>query len=168
MLKHRLTIPLTLLVLAVTGVAISIYLTVVHYARVPLVCSTTGVVNCERVLSSPYSSVAGVPISAGGMVWFVVAGALVVPALMRRAEPGWLQPAQVVWSLLGLVTVIYLVGVEALALGVLCAWCTAVHILILLMLVLSVVRSPSEQSQQPAAGESPVAREKRQRTASGR
>jgi uncharacterized membrane protein len=141
---RRLAIPFILSAAAVAGMAISVYLTVVHYARVPLVCSTTGVVNCERVLSSFYSQVWGVPISVGGLLWFIVAAALALPALISRAEPAWLQPVQVLWSLLGLLTVIYLVGVEALALGVLCAWCTALHALILLTLVLSVVRTPGD------------------------
>lgn len=136
------TIPLALAAIGALGVALSIYLTVVHYARVPLICSTSGLINCERVLSSPYSSVAGIPISAGGLIWFAVSGGLAALALWVRREPAWLQPTQVVWSLFGLATVLYLVGVEALALGVICAWCTALHVLILTTLVLSVVRSP--------------------------
>lgn len=157
MARPRL-IPFLLLLAGIAGVAISIYLTVVHYARVPLVCSTNGVVNCERVLSSSYSSVAGVPLSAGGIVWFTVTAALGAVALARAPEPRWLQPAQVVWSLLGLVTVLYLVGVEVLALGVLCAWCTSLHVLILLTLILSIVRTPAledgrETAPQPARTE---------------
>jgi uncharacterized membrane protein len=136
--------PLALLLIGIAGIAISIYLTTVHYARVPLVCSTNGIVNCERVLSSPYSAVAGIPVSVGGIVWFAVSGALAVLALASAEEPVWLQPAQVVWSLVGLATVLYLVGVEALALGVICAWCTSLHVLIVATLLISLLRSPSE------------------------
>ena len=46
-----------LLALSLLGVAIAIYLTTVHYENVPLVCSESGLVNCTRVLSSPYSVV---------------------------------------------------------------------------------------------------------------
>jgi uncharacterized membrane protein len=136
--------PLLLLLIGIAGVAISIYLTTVHYARVPLVCSTSGLVNCERVLSSPYSSVAGVPVSVGGVVWFAASGAMGALALFAAEEPAWLQPAQVVWSLVGLATVLYLVGVEVLALGVICAWCTSLHILILATLLISLFRTAGD------------------------
>ena len=141
-MKSPRLIPLLLVAIAVAGLAISIYLTTVHYASVPLVCSSTGLVNCERVLSSPYSSVGSIPISIGGAVWFLVTTGMALLALLRVPEPRWLQPTQVIWSLAGLATVIYLVGVEALALGVICAWCTALHVLILATLLLSLVRTP--------------------------
>lgn len=128
--------------ISVAGIGISIYLTVVHYASVPLVCGANGIVNCERVLSSPYASVAGIPISVGGLVWFALSAAAASLALQRSPEPGWLQPVQVAWSLLGLLTVFYLVGVEVLAVGSLCAWCTGLHVLIVVLLVLSIVRTP--------------------------
>ena len=147
---HPAGIALTLI--GVLGAAISIYLTVVHYAAVPLVCSTSGLVNCERVLSSAYSSVVGVPISAGGLVWFAVLGALGAAGLGAGAEPRWLQPAQVGWALLGLLTAIYLVGVEVLALGVICAWCTALHVLIVTALLISILRAPVGEVEARAEG----------------
>jgi uncharacterized membrane protein len=142
MLDRSRLVPLTLLLIGLTGITISMYLTTVHYARVPLVCSSAGVVNCERVLSSSYSSVAGVPWSVGGIAWFALTSGLALLALWRR-EPALLQPAQVAWSFVGLGTVLYLIGVEAISLSVLCAWCTALHALVLATLVLSIVRTPS-------------------------
>jgi uncharacterized membrane protein len=130
--------------IGIAGVVVSAYLTSVHYAKVPLVCTTNGVVNCERVLSSPYSSIAGIPISAGGFIWFLATGGLAIMALTVRPEPRWLHPAQVLWSFAGFVTVLYLIGVEVLAVGALCAWCTGLHALILAALVLSVIRAPGE------------------------
>ncbi|HZQ38333.1 MAG TPA: vitamin K epoxide reductase family protein [Dehalococcoidia bacterium] len=143
-------IPIALGATGAAGVAISIYLTTVHYAKAPLVCSSSGVVNCERVLSSGYSSVFGVPISLGGIVWFAVLAALGLATLLRTPEPLWLQPAQVAWGFLGLLAVIYLIGVEALALGVLCAWCTALHLLIVTALVLTIVRTPRLPAVEPS------------------
>jgi uncharacterized membrane protein len=114
----------------------------VHYAKAPLVCSSSGVVNCERVLSSGYSSLLGVPISVGGIVWFAVLAALGLAALLRGPESAWLQPAQVAWGFLGLMAAVYLIGVETLALGVLCVWCTVLHALIVAALLLAIVRTP--------------------------
>lgn len=135
-------IPMVLVLIGAAGVAISGYLTAVHYANVPLVCNTSGVVNCERVLSSSYSAVAGVPVSVGGIVWFALTGAMALVALIRHPEPPLLQPLQILWSVIGLVTVIYLVGVEVLSLGVICAWCTSLHVLIVTTLLLSILRTP--------------------------
>jgi uncharacterized membrane protein len=153
---------LLLVAFGLAGMAIAVYLTSVHYADTPLVCSSRGVVNCERVLSSGYSEVLGVPWSVGGIVWFAVLGVLGALAL-RAVEPVWLHPAQLVWALIGLATVFYLVGVEALALGVLCLWCTVEHLLIGAALITTLFRSPAPRpagdmppadTGQPAAGSS--------------
>ena len=146
---------LLLVALGLAGTAIAVYLTSVHYAKTPLLCSSSGVVNCEKVLSSGYSAVLGVPWSVGGIVWFGVL-AVLGAATLRAPEPRWLHAAQLGWALLGLATVFYLVGVEALALGVLCLWCTVEHVLIGLALLTVLLRSPRvsapEQPDAPPAG----------------
>ena len=129
---------------AVAGVGISAYLTSVHYSSVELVCSENGLVNCEQVLKSSYSSVLGIPWSVGGIAWFLVSGGLALVALVRRPEPSLLQPVQLAWSLLGLGVVIYLVGVEFVALGRICLWCTAMHGLIIATLLLTLLRTPAD------------------------
>jgi uncharacterized membrane protein len=58
---------------------------------------------------------------------------------------------QLVWVLIGLLTVFYLIGVEALALGVLCLWCTVEHVLIGVALVTVLLRSPRLSAPQPSA-----------------
>ena len=130
------------LLMAVAGVGVSGYLTSVHYSGVPLVCSSDGIVNCHSVLTSSYAEVAGIPWSLGGIGWFGVSGALAAMALLRRPEPVWLQPAQAGWGFLGLLTVVYLVGLEVLAVDRICLWCTSMHALILLTFALNLVRRP--------------------------
>jgi uncharacterized membrane protein len=125
-----------LLGFGVLGLAISAYLTTVHYANVPLACSTTGVVDCAAVTTSSYSVVPGtsIPITVPGMAWFLVSGGLALVALLRLrahlSEPRWLQPVHLGWALAGLATVLYLVWVEAVQLHRLCEWCTGVHVLV--------------------------------------
>jgi uncharacterized membrane protein len=80
-------IPLSVVAIAVAAAGIVIDFTTVHDACVPLVCTSSSVLNCERVQSSFYSSVAGVPVSVGGIVWFAVTGGLVLMALVRASEP---------------------------------------------------------------------------------
>ncbi len=109
---------------SVAGLAVSVYLTIVHYAGVPLACPTGQVVNCEVVLSSSYALIAGTPVptSAAGIVWFAVSAVLWALPLRR---------AQLIWSGLGLLTILYLVFIEIVRLGTICVWCTVAHLLVL-------------------------------------
>jgi uncharacterized membrane protein len=124
-----------MLVLALLGVGISIYLTLVHYDQknVPLVCSTRGFINCENVLTSPYALVPGtsIPISIPGLLWCLIAAGLALVAWRWRPFDRRIVLAEVVWSGLGLLSVFYLVYVELVRLHTLCAWCTTLHVLIL-------------------------------------
>ena len=128
--------------LAIGGIAIAAYLTSVHYASVPLACSSAGVVNCEQVLHSHFAEVAGIPWSVGGIAWFGVSGLLALIGLRSSPEPGWLQPAQLIWALMGLAVVFYLIGVELFGVKHMCIWCTSMHVLILLTLLLVLFRHP--------------------------
>jgi uncharacterized membrane protein len=133
---------LFLLLLSLVGAGISVYLTAVHYENVPLICSNSGAVNCARVLSSPYSVVAGtsVPISAPGLGWCLVLAVLAIVGLRAVMRPRWLKIAQFLWALVGIVTALYLVYVEIVLLHSICAWCTALHVLILLVFLVTLVQ----------------------------
>jgi uncharacterized membrane protein len=115
---------------SVAGLGISIYLTAVHYAGVPLACPANGTISCEAVLSSRFAVIAGtnLPTSAAGIVWFTVS------ALLWTRRAGRVQLA---WSALGLVTVLFLVYVEIVQLGAICVWCTTAHVLVLLIFLIS-------------------------------
>jgi len=141
---------LVLFALSLLGIAISIYLTTVHYQDVPLVCSTQSFVDCERVLSSSYSVVPGtsLPITIPGFLWFMVSGTLAFFGWRFWPYQRNLRAAELLWTVVGMFTVFYLVYVEIVRLHTLCAWCTAIHAIILLMLLLALV-----QWQQPAEEE---------------
>jgi uncharacterized membrane protein len=158
MMESNRFITLLLLAFSAVGVAVSAYLTSVHYSNVPLVCNADAVVDCERVLTSSYAELMGIPWSIGGLLWFGVTGTLASISLFRRTEPSWVQPAQVGWSILGLMTAVYLVGVEELAVDKVCLWCTALHILILLIFVLHVVREPEVNEGDDAGGAAATAK----------
>lgn len=138
-----------LLVCSLAGAVIAIYLTIVHYNEaVPLFCSSSGVVNCGLVLSSPYAVVFGtsLPITVPGLAWCAIMAALAIVGL--RAQPAWLRPAQFAWALVGLLTALYLVYVEIVRLHTICAWCSALHVLILLMFLVTFVRLTSPRPEE--------------------
>ncbi|HXJ49582.1 MAG TPA: vitamin K epoxide reductase family protein [Candidatus Acidoferrum sp.] len=112
------------------GLGVSIYLTAVHYTGVPVACPANGTISCEAVLSSRYGVIAGtsVPTSAAGIVWFAVS------ALLWTRRPGRVQ---LVWSVAGLATVLLLVFVEIVLVGAICVWCTAAHVLVLVIFLIA-------------------------------
>lgn len=125
-----------MLLMALAGLGISIYLTVVHYQGAGIAfCSTTGVINCNLVTSSANSVLFGskIPITIPGMVWFVVSGAMALVALLsiwqNRREPARLRGWHLLWGALGMLFVLYLVYVEIVVLHTFCEWCTVVHLL---------------------------------------
>jgi uncharacterized membrane protein len=78
------------------------------------------------------------------MIWFIVSGALALVAVLstRRGveEPEWLRPTHLIWCVLGLVSVLYFVFAELVKLHELCEWCTGVHILVFLCLLVAIAR----------------------------
>lgn len=129
---------------SLAGFGVSIYLTVVHYSSIPLACPANAVVNCEQVLTSPYGVIGGssIPTSAAGIVWFAMSALLAAGLLAGRAR---LASAQLGWSALGLVTVLFLVYVEIVQLGAICVWCSAAHVLVLLIFLVSLPRARGDR-----------------------
>jgi uncharacterized membrane protein len=125
---------------ALAGLGISIYLTVAHYSTIPLACPANAVVNCEQVLSSPYGVIGGssVPTSAAGIAWFAVSALLAAGLLAGRTQ---LARWQFAWSAVGLVTVLLLVYLEIVQLGAVCIWCSAAHLLVLLIFLIALTRA---------------------------
>ena len=117
--------------LSVAGIAVSVYLTVLHFIGFAPACPVAGPVNCEAVLSSSYALIAGTPLptSAAGIAWFGVA------AFLWTRPLGWPQLA---WSGLGLATVLFLVFIEIVRLGAICLWCTAAHVLVVGLFLIAV------------------------------
>lgn len=123
---------------SVIGIGIAGYLTAVHYAKLQLACSNTGIINCTQVTQSPYSVIGNtnIPITVPGMAWFIVsaslAGIAIVNWLRRSPTPDWVAPAHMLWALAGLAFVLYLVYAEAVLIKAFCEWCSGVHVLVIL------------------------------------
>lgn len=125
------TLPLALL-----GLAISTYLTYVHYVEPrALSCPDTGIVNCTKVTTSPESMLFGaIPVALAGALYFVAVTILMLPAAWRATayRLGQLRIGAVV---AGIGMVCYLVYVEAVKVHALCLYCTAVHLVTFLLFV---------------------------------
>lgn len=137
--------------LAAVGLLIAGYLTALHYySSVPLVCSAGSLVNCETVLTSPSATVAGLPVAVWGLVWFGVAVTLSAIVLVRDGVGGGgVRTALLAWTVAATVGVLYLVYQEVGVIGKICLWCTALHAIILAMLILESA-TYSEYRRSPA------------------
>ena len=129
------------MLLALLGLGISLYLTLAHYAQgqVPLACATTGVVNCELVTSSAESAIGPIPVAVLGVAWFAIYLGLVLGRVS-----GFIQLA---WTAAGLTFVFYLVYAELFLIGALCLWCTAVHLIVGALFLLSVGTSSTDVAE---------------------
>jgi len=127
--------------LGVLGLAISLYMTVVHFAQgqVPLACASTGFVNCDLVTSSAESTIGSVPVALLGVVWFAIYLGLV----LRRAA----GPFQLAWAATGLAFIFYLVYAELFLIGALCLWCTAVHLIVVGVFLLAIAQSSADVAE---------------------
>ncbi|HUY86022.1 MAG TPA: vitamin K epoxide reductase family protein [Acidimicrobiales bacterium] len=143
-------------ILCLIGIGISVYLTIVHYdAAVQVSCPATGAIDCVAVITSPQSVIFGLPVSLYGLVWFVGMAVLCSgwgwnvssPSVTEFSESAAGGPSygQVIGYLRlggvisGIGFVLYLISVEAFDVHKICLWCTSVHILefILLVIVIS-------------------------------
>lgn len=108
--------------LLVIGLADAAYLTLVHYTGAKLYCPTSGLIDCEQVVTSSLSVVAGIPISLGGIVFCAVLLAFV---LLNKGGV-----VRNVWLILGLGAVLYSVSGQ-FVLGKICEYCTLLDAIIL-------------------------------------
>lgn len=119
-------------IVALIGVALSIYLTIEHFTSPSvLACPEGATINCAKVTSSSWSVIVGIPVAVLGLAYYVVMSLLLLPAAWRRRQ---LDPVRVVGAVVGIVMVLYLVWVELFQVSALCLWCTAVHVCTLVLL----------------------------------
>jgi uncharacterized membrane protein len=119
--------------LAVIGVAIAGYLTWVHYAGLKPFCVGGGG-SCERVQSSQWADLAGVPVALLGLIGYTaILASLALPEELGR------QAAALV-ALVGFGFSAWLTYVELTKINAICQWCVASAIVMTLLAIVSVTR----------------------------
>lgn len=156
-LRHpRWLAPATLL-LSVIALADSAYLTFEHYSgSTSLACSDSGAVDCAKVTTSQWSSLAGVPVALLGLLFFGAMTALCLPAVWRRSTT-LVDNVRIGAAAVGLLMVLYLLWAELVRIHAICLWCTGVHlitfVLFFVLLFGQILRVPSigESAARPVA-----------------
>ena len=119
-------------VVAVIGLGIAGYLTVVHYSGGTPVCAVSH--GCETVQQSRYAKLAGVPVAVLGLAGYVA----ILVALARDGEAG--RTAAAFLALAGFGFSAWLTYVEVARLDAICIWCVGSAICMTLLAALSVTR----------------------------
>jgi uncharacterized membrane protein len=132
---------LTALVLALAGLAVAGYLTYVHYAELEPVCGLGG--DCERVQTSVYAEVAGVPVALLGLIGY----ALIFASLFVPGDAGLVSGAAL--SLIGFGFSAYLTYRELFTIEAICSWCVVSAVLLTLLAVLTCLRVVGAGSRLP-------------------
>ena len=120
------------IVLSVVGLGIAGYLTYVHYAGVSPVCEIAH--GCEKVQTSRWSELAGVPVALLGLLGYVA----ILASLVRDGE-AW-RTATAFLALGGFGFSAWLTYVEVVRLEAICIWCVGSAICMTLLAGLSAAR----------------------------
>jgi uncharacterized membrane protein len=120
-------------VLTLAGIGVAAYLTYVHYAGLQPFCAG-GSHGCERVQSSSYASVGGLPVALLGLAGYVaIAAALVAPGERARV-------AATALAVTGFGFSAYLTYLELFVIDAICQWCVASAVILTLLTVVTVWR----------------------------
>jgi uncharacterized membrane protein len=120
-------------VLTLAGIGVAAYLTYIHYAGLQPFCAG-GSHGCERVQSSSYASVGGLPVALLGLAGYVaIAVALVAPGERARLAATALAVSGFGFSA-------YLTYLELFVIDAICQWCVASAVILTLLTVVTVWR----------------------------
>jgi uncharacterized membrane protein len=135
---------LAAIVLAVLGLGVAGYLTYVHYEGVRPVCGLGG--DCEKVQSSEWSKLAGIPVALLGLIAY----AALLASLFVRREEALIAGALIALSGFGFSA--YLTYRELFTIDAICQWCVASAVIMTLLAVVTTARlllSPVEVGVSP-------------------
>jgi uncharacterized membrane protein len=121
-----------LLILTFVGIGIAGYLTYVHYEGLSPICAINQ--GCEKVQSSKYAKVGGVPVPLIGLIGYVgILGTLLVRGELARF-------ATAAMAYVGFAFSVYLTSLELFTIHAICQWCVGSAIVMTTIAVLATIR----------------------------
>jgi uncharacterized membrane protein len=127
------TMRTALILLTTAGLGVAGYLTYVHYAGISPVCTTGG--SCEKVQTSAYSQLLGIPVALIGLLGY---GAILATLLARETETTRLIVTAL--TLTGFAFSAYLTYREVYSIHAICEWCASSAIILTAMTPVSIAR----------------------------
>lgn len=145
--RPLLTLPSSLvilvLIIAIVGFSDATYLTVEHYSGVIPPCSIIG--GCEKVLTSSYSSIFGIPVSLTGSIYYllIAIGCIVfleskhiTKLAVHRTE---LLKFSLFLTIPGLLASIWFTGLQMFVLHSYCVYCLGSALVTTILCILTVI-----------------------------
>lgn len=130
---RRLSLSTMAIALALAGIAVAAYLTVVHFNSDTLVC---GLGDCHTVQSSEFATVGPIPVALLGLGMYAI---VLVCHLVAGKQPAWSSTARSIAfavALAGSVYALYLTWIEVAVIEAICQWCVVSAILTLALTLL--------------------------------
>lgn len=127
------------LVLSIIGLALSAYSWREHViikAGGESGCYVNELINCEKVLSSKYGELRGVPLGAYGLAFFII---VLLTSFSSEADfsPRRFALTQLLVSLVGIATASVLIYISKVVIGAYCPICMATHATTTLLFIFS-------------------------------
>lgn len=113
------TLAITFLVIAFLGFLDATYLAVEHFRGVVPPC--TVLQGCEKVTTSEYSLILGVPVALLGAIYYLLIIVLVVLFFDRKNEKYFLYASYL--TIFGLLAAIYFVFIQLVIIKAICIYC---------------------------------------------
>lgn len=127
-------LPVAASIVALIGIADSVYLTVHHYTAEPVPCSI--IEGCEQVLNSQWAEIGGIPLAAFGAAAYFAAFSLALLTAFGDQRMWKLFGAQVT---IMAITSAYLVYVQGALIGAFCQFCLLSALTTFVLLTLFIV-----------------------------
>jgi uncharacterized membrane protein len=145
----RLSLRRVMTVLALIGLGVATYLTIIHYAGIQPAC--TAGASCIKVQTSQWSKLAGVPVALLGLIGYIgIVGSLLAP---DREES---RLATFGLTLIGFGFSAYLTYRELFSIHAICEWCASSAIILTILFVCSIWRYVAGSGTASAAPRSAV------------
>ena len=124
-------------VLALTGAAVSVYLTGIHIDHIctgiPSSCNFNESINCDAVNTSRQSELAGVPVAHLGMLTYLFVLGIAIAAMVRERFRPRAHAYLFLTSLWCVVFSAYMAFVALAIIKALCVWCAALYVVNILL-----------------------------------
>ncbi len=127
--KHKYDI---IVILAVVGFGISLYLAITHYLGLSVPCDLTH--GCEVVLNSRYATLFGLPLSVWGSAYFV---SVIISALLANHYQVWRKILTIILSF-GALSALILLSIQFFVLKKVCQYCLAVDLTNILLFIFDI------------------------------
>jgi uncharacterized membrane protein len=125
--KHKHDI---IVILALLGFGISLYLSFAHYLGYTVPCDVTH--GCETVLTSKYAVMFGLPLAVWGVAYFT---AVIISALLANSYLVWKRILSVLLGLGALASLVFL-GLQFFVIKKVCQYCLTIDLLNVLLFIL--------------------------------